>query len=156
MGPSQFRTRLLVWSNTTTTSSSASTTTSTRVSSTASTVTEGQSRLVQTVRIQRPAVHLSGQYTCKVATFFKEEKTRHKVIIFGKSSLPPSLPGKFSFDLHRKKSGPLPCLSLFQVSELLRGYHAPIPKKKKNPQKDPKLGLVSHVSSPDFPRGKLS
>ena len=49
------------------------------------TLSEKGARLVQTVRIQRPAVHLSGQYTCKVASFFKEEKTRHEVIIFGES-----------------------------------------------------------------------
>ena len=72
VGRSELRTRLEVWSN--------------------SSLSPGQEggKLVQTVRVQRPAVHLSGQYTCKVATFFKEEKSRHKLIIFGESPL--SLP----------------------------------------------------------------
>ena len=67
VGRSELRTRLEVWSN--------------------SSLSPGQEggKLVQTVRVQRPAVHLSGQYTCKVATFFKEEKSRHKLIIFGES-----------------------------------------------------------------------
>jgi hypothetical protein len=38
----------------------------------------------QNIRVQRLSVHLSGDYTCKVATFMREESSRHNIIIFGK------------------------------------------------------------------------
>ena len=38
----------------------------------------------QVIRVERPSVHLSGDYTCKVASFFAEERTTHNLIIFGK------------------------------------------------------------------------
>jgi len=39
-------------------------------------------KLDLSVRIARPSVHLSGTYTCKVATFFDEQKSTHSVIIY--------------------------------------------------------------------------
>ena len=42
-------------------------------------------KLDLSVRIARPSVHLSGIYTCKVATFFDEQKSTHSVIIYGKN-----------------------------------------------------------------------
>ena len=42
-------------------------------------------KLDLSVRIARPSVHLSGTYTCKVATFFDEQKSTHSVIIYGKN-----------------------------------------------------------------------
>ena len=42
-------------------------------------------KLQLSVRIARPSVHLSGIYTCKVATFFTEQKSAHSVIIYGKN-----------------------------------------------------------------------
>ena len=38
----------------------------------------------QKVRIGRPFVHLSGQYTCKVATFLSEQNSSHNLLLFGK------------------------------------------------------------------------
>ena len=42
-------------------------------------------KLDLSLRIARPSVHLSGTYTCKVATFFDEQKSTHSVIIYGKN-----------------------------------------------------------------------
>ena len=42
------------------------------------------SRISQIIRVLRPSVHLSGDYTCKVASFFMEESSAHNLIIFGK------------------------------------------------------------------------
>ena len=42
------------------------------------------SRISQIIRVSRPSVHLSGDYTCKVASFFMEESSAHNLIIFGK------------------------------------------------------------------------
>ena len=41
-------------------------------------------RIEQTLRIERPSVHLSGDYSCKVASFSKEESSTHNLLIFGK------------------------------------------------------------------------
>ena len=69
MGHSELRNRLVGWSNR----------------------TEGRGEegelLEQVVRVERPGVHLSGDYSCKVATFFTEQKSTHKLIIFGELSL---------------------------------------------------------------------
>ena len=46
------------------------------------------SRISQIIRVLRPSVHLSGDYTCKVASFFMEESSVHNLIIFGKSGGP--------------------------------------------------------------------
>ena len=43
-------------------------------------------RLEQVVRILRPSVHLSGHYTCKVATFYTEHRASHQLIIYGRKS----------------------------------------------------------------------
>ena len=40
----------------------------------------------QVVRVERPSVHLSGNYSCKVASFFTEQSTTHSLIIFGNPS----------------------------------------------------------------------
>ena len=37
----------------------------------------------QTLRVARPAVHLSGRYTCKVSTFYLEQRSDLQLIIFG-------------------------------------------------------------------------
>ena len=37
----------------------------------------------QVVRVLRPSVHLSGSYTCKVATFYTELRSSHTLIIYG-------------------------------------------------------------------------
>jgi hypothetical protein len=42
------------------------------------------SRISQIICVSRPSVHLSGDYTCKVASFFMEESSAHNLIIFGK------------------------------------------------------------------------
>ena len=69
VGGSEFRNRLEVTSNTTVS------------------LVEGDNLVLeQILRVERPGVHLSGIYTCKVATFFTEEKSSHKVIIFGELS----------------------------------------------------------------------
>ena len=47
-------------------------------------------KVEQTIRIHRPSIYLTGNYTCKVATFFTEQKSRHQVIIFD-PGLGPSL-----------------------------------------------------------------
>ena len=44
-------------------------------------------RIDQVIRVERPSVHLSGDYACKVATFMMEERSRHNLIIFGKLSV---------------------------------------------------------------------
>ena len=44
---------------------------------------ESNYKIEQKVRIERPSVHLSGDYTCKVATFFAEQNTSHNLLIFG-------------------------------------------------------------------------
>ena len=76
VGGSEFRNRLEVSSNTTV--------------SLAQGDTQGDNLVLeQILRVERPGVHLSGIYTCKVATFFTEEKSSHKVIIFGE--LPATL-----------------------------------------------------------------
>ena len=41
-------------------------------------------RIEQILRIERPSVHLSGDYSCKVASFFTEESSTHNLLIFGK------------------------------------------------------------------------
>ena len=43
----------------------------------------GLYRLDQVVRVLRPSVHLSGDYTCKVATFYTEHRAGHTLIIYG-------------------------------------------------------------------------
>ena len=43
-------------------------------------------RLEQVVRVLRPSVHLSGEYTCKVATFYTEHRASHTLIIYGESN----------------------------------------------------------------------
>ena len=70
VGQTEFRTRLMVWSNTSVGGRETA---------------RDHLLLEQTVRVERPGVHLSGHYTCKVATFFKEQKSTHQVIIFGKA-----------------------------------------------------------------------
>ena len=42
-------------------------------------------RLEQVVRVLRPSVHLSGDYTCKVATFYTEHRASHTLIIYGEN-----------------------------------------------------------------------
>ena len=42
--------------------------------------------LDQTVRIERPSVTLSGNYTCKVATFFTEQRATKNIVIYGQFS----------------------------------------------------------------------
>ena len=37
----------------------------------------------QVLRIERPTTHLSGDYTCRVATFTHEEKKSHTMTVFG-------------------------------------------------------------------------
>ena len=44
-------------------------------------------KIEQKVRIERPSVHLSGDYTCKVATFFAEQNSSHNLLIFGRKML---------------------------------------------------------------------
>lgn len=39
-------------------------------------------RIDQNIRVERPSVHLSGDYTCKVAAFLMEESSTHNLIIF--------------------------------------------------------------------------
>ena len=41
-----------------------------------------ESRIDQIIRVERPSVHLSGDYTCKVASFFAEERSSHNLLIF--------------------------------------------------------------------------
>ena len=36
----------------------------------------------QVIRVMRPNIHLSGSYTCKVATFTQEDATSHQLVIF--------------------------------------------------------------------------
>ena len=48
----------------------------------ASNTSEG-ARIEQIIRVERPSVHLSGDYTCKVASFFTEELYTHNLIFFG-------------------------------------------------------------------------
>ena len=43
------------------------------------------SMIEQKLRIERPSVHLSGDYTCKVATFFAEQNNSHNLLIFGRN-----------------------------------------------------------------------
>ena len=37
----------------------------------------------QVIRVLRPTIHTSGQYTCRVATFTQERATTHSLIVFG-------------------------------------------------------------------------
>ena len=41
-------------------------------------------QIEQKLRVGRPSVHLSGVYTCKVATFFSEQNSSHNLLLFGK------------------------------------------------------------------------
>ena len=37
----------------------------------------------QVIRVLRPTIHTSGEYTCRVATFTQERATTHSLIVFG-------------------------------------------------------------------------
>ena len=37
----------------------------------------------QVIRVLRPTIHTSGEYTCRVATFTQESATTHSLIVFG-------------------------------------------------------------------------
>ena len=39
----------------------------------------------QVIRVLRPTIHTSGDYTCRVATFTQEEAATHRLIVFGKT-----------------------------------------------------------------------
>ena len=39
----------------------------------------------QVIRVVRPTIHTSGEYTCKVATFMEEQISTHHLLVFGKS-----------------------------------------------------------------------
>ena len=40
-------------------------------------------RIKEVIRVARPSVHLSGDFTCKVATFLQEERSGHNLVIYG-------------------------------------------------------------------------
>ena len=54
------------------------------VSDRSSNASNTEFKIAQKVRVERPSVHLSGPYTCKVATFFSEKNSSHNLLIFGK------------------------------------------------------------------------
>ena len=45
--------------------------------------TTEEKRVEQVLRIEKPSMHLSGKYTCRVATFTHEEKKSHTMTVFG-------------------------------------------------------------------------
>ena len=40
----------------------------------------------QVIRVLRPTIHTSGDYTCRVATFMMEQAATHTLIIFGNNN----------------------------------------------------------------------